>query len=383
MKQSRIFIAYLTVLMALSVATSCRQQGETGASSADSTAVDTAALPELKGDENINRAARFYAGMSREGIDMPAADVKAWNDYSNEIKRLLNISSDTRHKVDSLVTADFSDFREKVDLVFYPFSGADFLYPITIFPNANTFILCGLEKTGSLFNTNVKTNFAHYQAYSKALSKFLRISYFVTIDMKEELDNQELDGVAPVLSMLMATADYEIISINYMNLDENGTLTPADGKSNVLQFKFFKSGSKIEKTLYYLSADLANSRTDPKVKKFFEVSLPNHTVGTYLKAASYLMHMPGFTNIRDFIVDNSQYVIEDDSGVPYKYLTQKFDVTLYGIYQRPLAVFSDSCIQADLDAAYKANAEKVKKLPFYIGYNKPSNWQCARRKTGK
>ena len=382
MKKTKIFIPLIATLMAMSVATSCNQQG-TGSTTDNPNGIDSAALPALKGDEDLNRAARFYGGISNEGIAMADSDSRAWNDYSREIKKLLDISSKTRHKVDSLVAADFSDFRDSIDMVFYPFSSADFLYPITIFPNADTFVLGGLEKTGSPFGSKIKTNYTHYQAYRKALSKFLRISYFVTKDMKEELDNEELVGVCPIISMLMASAGYEIISINNMAIDDSGQLIPGDGNGNVMEFKFFRTGSKHEQTLYYLSADLANSRTDENVKKFIETTLPGHKVATYLKAASYLMHMPGFSKIRDYITDFSQYIIEDDSGVPYKYLTDKFDVTLYGVYKRPLSVFTDSCIQHDLDQAYKANASQVRKLPFYIGYNTPSNWQCARRKPTK
>ena len=39
--------------------------------------------------------------------------------------------------------------------------------------------------------------------------------------------------------------------------------------------------------------------------------------------------------------------------------------------------------QPDLMTAYTDNADKVKPLPFHIGYSEPSNWLCARRKAGK
>ncbi len=355
-------------------------QGEGTSTSGSSAASDTANLPVLNGDEGINRATRFYAGISKDGVNISAGDAAAWEKYSKEIKGLLAVSEDTRKKVDSLAKTDFKDFRDKADVVFYPFSGADFPYPLTIFPDADTYILCGLEKVGSPISTEIKTSPAHYESYRKTLSSFLRLSYFITKDMKDDMDNNELDGTCPVISMLMATMGYEIISIENKAIDDSGKLIDGGGKGNVMEYKFFRSGSRHEQTLYYVSADVEDHRMDPKVMKFFEVSLQGHTVASYLKAASYLMHMPNFTRIRDCIVDNSQYVVEDDSGVPYKYLTGKFDITLYGMYKRPLAVFSDSCVQSDLDQAYKAAVDKVKPLPFRIGYNNPSNWLCARRK---
>lgn len=386
MKQIKLSLLFLAALMALVLPSACTRDGKGGsaATSTEQTAADSAAMPELKGDDNINRATRFYAGLSREGISMTQADANAWEGYSKEIKRLLSISLNTRKQLDSLVNHDCSDFRNKVDLVFYPFSGADFVYPITIFPNADTYILCGLEKTGTPIGADIKTNFAHYESYRKALSTFLRISYFITKDMAEDLNNDDLDGVCPVITMLMATAGYSVISITNMRFDDDGNLVKADnGKGNVMQYKFFRDGSKHEQTLYYISADVENRRMDEKLKKYIEKTLPGHTVASYLKAASYLMSMANFSTMRDYIVNNSQYVLGDDSGVPYKYLVDKFDVTLYGVYKRPLPVFTDACIQPELDQAYKDQAGSVKPLGFRIGYNMPSNWQVSRRKGTK
>lgn len=386
MKASRITVALMAVAMTAAVFTSCRQT----TSDSPKTAADSAALaqdsinklPDLKGDDNINRATRFYAGISKEGINMNAEDAQAWDKYSKEINQLLQISNKTLSMVDSLAKADFSDFRDKVDMVFYPFSGADFPYPITIYPNADTYILCGLEKPGTPISTDIKTNKAHYRSYSIALSTFLRTSYFITKDMRNDFHNEELDGVCPVITMLMATAGYDIISIENKSIDDNGKLIASDGNGNVMQYKFFKPGSKHEQTLIYVSADVEDNRIDPKVDKFFATALKGHTVGGFHKAASYLMNQHNFSKIRNHVINNVQYLVQDDSGIPYRHLVDKYDITLYGMYKRPLRVFSDATIQPDLDKAYKDNADKVKPLPFRIGYNQPSNWMCARRKGG-
>ena len=321
--------------------------------------------------------------MSKEGVEMSEKDSKAWGEYSWEIKRMLKAGAKARGQVDSLTRVDFKDFRNKVDLVFYPFSGADFLYPITIFPDADTYILCGLEKTGSQIGTDIKTNYAQYDSYRKALKSFLKHSYFITLMMKDDLDNENIDGVCPVLTMLMATADYEIISIKNEKIDENGNLIAADRSGNVMEYKFFKKGSKHEQTLYYFSTNVRNTDFDPNFKKYLDITLPKHTVGTYLKAASYMMHWTTFSDIRNYILDNSLVVIQDDSGIAYKHFDDRFDITLYGIYKHPLPSFDKRTYQPDLMKAYTENADKVKTLPFYIGYNEPSNWLCARRKGGK
>lgn len=385
MKQVKFATLLIVVMMTSTMFTSCKQGRGNSSNDQDSTStvVDSASLPNLTGDASINRATRFYAGISKDGVDMADEDSKAWDRYSGEIKKLLDVSLVTRTKLDTLARNDFSDFRDKVDLVFYPFSGADFLFPITLFPNADTYVMSGLEKPGAPISADIKTNYAYYESYRKALSTFLRSSYFITKNMANDLNNEKIDGVCPVIAMLMATAGYEIISIQNMKFDENGKLTTSDGTSNVIQFKFFRSGSKHEQTLCYVSGNVADGGFDNNFKKYIETTFPNHTVATYLKAASYLMHQSNFSTIRDHIVDYSQYLLEDDSGIPYRFLTDKFDITLYGIYKRPLLCFTDACIQPDLDKAYKDNADKVKPLTFQIGYNRPSNLLCARRKAAQ
>ena len=339
-------------------------------------------LRDLKGDEEINRATRFYAGISKEGIHMSSADSQSWDQYSKDIKRFIQMSKKAHDGVESIASNDFSDFRDKVDYVFYPFSGADFVYPITLYPDADTYFLCGLEQTGTPIGSNVKTSYSHYEAYRKALITFFRSSFFITKDMKGDLNNSEIKGVCPVITMLMAVEGYDIISIKYKSLDESGNLADSDSKSNILEYKFFRPGSKHEQTLYYFCCNVSNSgmKANPNLCAYLDNTLPKHTVGSYLKAASFLLHGEDFSTIRNYLLDNSLAIVQDDSGIPYRKLIEKYDITLYGKYKDPPLCFERKDCQRDLEQKYKDDAANVRPLPFRIGYNNPSNWMCARRK---
>lgn len=359
--------------------TSCKNGVLNNRAANDSTAI-ASNQPELHGDSAINRSLRFYAGLDKTGIEMNAYDSQAWDNYSRTIKEYINRTANTRAMVDSISRTDFADFRNGVDYVFYPFSGADFIYPSLIYPDADTYFLLGLEKTGTPISADINTSSSHYAAYSKALEYFFRASYFITKYMNVDFHNAELDGVCPVITMMMATADREIISIEYKDFDEHGNIIESDKASNLIEIKFFKKGSNHEQTLYYASGNAENSAFDPRLEKYLSATLPQHSVGCFLKAASYLMHHSGFSKMRDFIINNASAVVEDDSGIPYRYFTENFDVTLYGIYKRPLADFGLECYQTDLQTVYNANAATIHPLPFRIGYNTPSNWLAARRK---
>lgn len=375
-KQLFISLAFAG-LTAISL-TSCKGGNDNAGAASDSTAVE---LPDLKGDEQLNKALRFYAGLSKEGFELSAADNQAWDKYSENIKRLVETTSKTRQQMDSIASNDFKDFRDSTDYVFYPFSAADFIYANTLFPDADTYFLCGLEKAGTPISGDLKKSYSHYEAYRKALDIFFRKTYFVTKDMKHELDNEELDGVCPVITMLMAVGGREVISVEQCNFDNEGNIVATDpNKADVLRIKFFKPGSKHEQTLIYASGDIADGRSNPNLKKYIEKTLPQHHVSCFLKAASFLMTQDNFTDIRNYIVNYSHNIIQDDSGVPYRYLTDKFNTTLYGAYVRPLAVFSEKCVQPDLAQQYKDRASEVHALPFCIGYSTPSSWVVARRK---
>ena len=364
---------------------SCNNKSGSNATESDSTTVENPEEQpkELVADVALNRAAMFYAGISRDGIEMNQADASAWDNYSKTIGQLIKQSEKTINGVDSIARNDFKDFRDKINYVFYPLSAADFMYPITLYPDADCYFLCGLEKAGTIMATDVKTNFSHYEAHRKALYTFFRSSFFITKNMADDFDNNELDGVCSVITMLMAIKHYDIISIKYMQVDNEGVMVEAQNKSNILEYKFFKKGSSHEQTLYYYAGDVSNEFVQDDFKRYLDFALPQFTVGTYLKAGSFLLHKEHFSILRNYILDNSLTIVEDDSGIPYRMLKDNFNITLYGKYIFPSTAFDKDKRQYDLDKLYKDGSLEIHPLPFRIGYNNPSNWLCARKKVVK
>jgi hypothetical protein len=71
-----------------------------------------------------------------------------------------------------------------------------------------------------------------------------------------------------------------------------------------------------------------------------------------LKAASYLNSRDYFSKTRNYILKSSNMVVQDDSGIPYKYFIDgTWDVKLYGGYKKVIPLFS-SRIQPDMVRAY-------------------------------
>ena len=96
---------------------------------------------------------------------------------------------------------------------------------------------------------------------------------------------------------------------------------------------------------------------------------------TFLKSASYLLHYGSFTTIRNLILDKSDYLVQDDTGIPFKYFNNAdWKVSLFGIYEKPVKDFIDDLYQEDLDSAYKSTIN-LKKLDFSLGYHWSSKEQ--------
>ena len=121
------------------------------------------------------------------------------------------------------------------------------------------------------------------------------------------------------------------------------------------------------KTLYYFSVSVSNGglKERPPFVAFVNQRAP---FNTFVKSASYLMHKDVFNGIRKIIVNNSNHIFQDDTGMPYQYLKNKEEWTgqFYGEYTKPVKDFSSELYQADLDSAYKASGKKD--LPFSLGY---------------
>ncbi len=339
----------------------CSGGSEKETASAADEAQDTVVVeqPDLVADSVLTSAAQYYA----DKVNSP---------YT--VQRLAVI--------DSMSRTDMNDLREKCTFAFYPFGGPDFLYPHHIFPNADVYFLMGLEKPGTAPST---IDASKVGLYSNSLRDYLGVSFYVTKNMMEDLATEDIDGALPLIAMLIAKDGCQIMSISYKKLDENGNMVDADqARANIAQVEFFATATpKRKQTLYFYSGNTDNSHFEAGLKAYLDRTLPQYKVATFLKAASYLMHYSFFSTIRNYILDNSFAVLEDDSAIPYRnFEPSQWDFTLYGAYVHPISLFSENCYQADLDSLYKreAAAGNVKPLPLRIGYNRKSNWMVARKK---
>ena len=215
------------------------------------------------------------------------------------------------------------------------------------------------------------------------LRSIMDAGYFVTQDMRRDLQTTRFRGVLPVLLAFLARTGASVDSVDIVRIDGSGNavLTSASGGSAPGLMIRFRSGFGGMKRLFYFRQDLSNGSTYPG-GTFLTFVAKQGSPPALVKSASYLLHGDSFSTIRNFLTRQTSGLVQDASGVPYRHLVNAgLSLSLYGNYQGTLGIFSQQ--QPDLRAAYHSGRHPVESVNFGFGYLHSADTTCiivARRK---
>jgi hypothetical protein len=265
--------------------------------------------------------------------------------------------------------------RKGATTLFYPFGGPDFLNANIFYPNADKYILVGLEPVGllpDLCNVPVEQVNRYLEDVRYSLKDIFKRSYFITGNMIDALKKNSVNGSVPLISLFLKRNGYHIVSLNYVGIDSTGFCQLLDSLKNK---KGITRGAKIDfaadtgrriQSVYYFQTDISDEglKKNPGFRKYLSLLPESYT---YLKAASYLMHANDFSLIRNVVFEKSRSILQDDSGIAYRFFDKNiWDIHLYGKYARPGKEFS-WINETDLASAF--NDPSIKPVPFTLGYN--------------
>jgi hypothetical protein len=336
---------------------------------------------------------RFLAGLpGKQGTPFASLESQeAWKAHRRELDLAWG-------RVEAGWIPGMSEFQRKElsgapiedSIVFYPFSGPDALMAAVFFPHSPRYVMVGLEPAGTL-PTPKKIPQERLDSYlaevRETVSSELLRSFFITRDMDREFRGQVTDGLFPPILLLLVRAHHTVLGYRYVRLDNEGRVVEraADYKApgrignKGLEIDFCTDADQSVHRLYYFSVNLSDERLGPN-QPFLTFLSGLKGMTTFFKATSYMPHQPGFTIIRDRVLAGSVAILQDDSGIPYRFFdTPRWRVQLYGDYERPYGSFA-WLEQPDLRKAYDTLAPKP--LGFRIGYGFsriPSNLLLARR----
>jgi hypothetical protein len=320
----------------------------------------------LSSDEldHINQSAQGLAGKKASGEWESSRD---WQDYQKTLDGRWSYLS--RIRLNAMRTwggSALSGLRDKTGTVFYPFSGPDALYVDTLFPDSKILLMAGLEPVGTipdLAKIQKEGKLGPYlSGVQTSLYTILAASFFKTKDMKNDFNNEVVDGLMPAIIVFLARQGYHIDDIQYVALDHDGSLHPHGQGSGAPGVQITYGGGR---TLLYFQANLSNDgqSENPGFIRLMHRLAPGVT---YLKAASYLLYEDYFSTIREAILQDSVGVVEDDSGIPFKdFKSTEWEVIPYGDYTGPINLFKDK-YQSDLNTFYKKTSHD--QLAFGSGY---------------
>jgi hypothetical protein len=336
-----------------------------------------------------NDYARFIAGLSNPESTLAAYEDKpAWVRHAKFFDQ--NWERFTRGRL-----APMREWAAKelgsatAATVFYPFSGPDFVNVFALFPQAKTYLLIALEPVGEMpdFSALQEQNF--FASLQSSLYELLHLDFFITAKMKSSIGKSELKGTLPVLMFFLAREKARVLDVQSWVMNPDGTIaeSPAAGPGDRprgipgVKIVFASPGSAENQTLYYFQFNLGND-SFARNQHFVSFLKGFGPMTTFTKAASYLMYKPYFSVIRQFILDQSLYVLQGDSGIPLKYFDPAvWNLRFYGAYAGPISLFSN-CYQADMAKMYK-RGQDIQPLPFGIGYRhraRTSNLMFASKK---
>ena len=358
-------------------------------------AIDNPARPAGKSPDYggiYNHYARFIAGMAVPQSALASLQSQpAWAEYSRFFDRSWrNLNKRLLIPERSWSERELGAAASSNSTVFYPFSGPDFANVYAFFPRARTYVLVAMEPLGEIpkFAAMNDGEFkSYFQSMKNSLHDLLNINYFMTSHMDAQLEGTEIKGVLPVLLFMLARNNAQVLDVRYWTMGLDGRVRdfpalgttarefPALGATDVdlnniqgIRIAFDVAGTEENhpQTLYYFRLNLYNQAFD-RNRHFLSLLRRMAPFTTFMKSASYVTFDTQVSTARQFMLDQSRYIVQEDSGIPLKYFEPSlWSLQFYGRYVRPISAFSQQYQEA-LASIYKAD-KKIKPLPFGFGY---------------
>ena len=377
-------LRFTVVLFSLSMAMLAMTENSLAAAAIPTSPPGLRISTDFGGTVRVNSTARLLSGLppSYPG-HFGIAEFQYWKDHSVGMRSAWTQVSSVR------VTA-MSAWRDNTinstcpagKTLLYPFSGPDFFNAYWLFPDCENYVLFGLEHIGEVPEVEniTERDLGRLLADVRtAVSDLMDRNYFITENMSRQLRTAQLRGVIPLLIIPMALSEVEILRIVPHELPrqlrnrgttatkniERPAKTPMR-QLNGITIEFRKPGKSMVQRLHYFTLDATDEGLQhyPEFVTFLQSLAPTNT---FLKAASYLLHGREFRRLRSTLLEVSDFLLQDDTGLPFYALQPKrWNVRLYGRYETPIPPF-ERAFQPSLDKAYKA--ARPEPLPFEFGYS--------------
>ncbi len=269
--------------------------------------------------------------------------------------------------------------------VVYPFAGGDLGSALAVFPDADEITTIALEPAGdprALAKLKPREVKRQLQLSAKGMELLYRRNYSHTKDMMDFMRGAKLPTQLIFSLSALWLYGYEPTSMKYFELTDDGgiryltaqDLDKADKIRNQnkrnqtlanVEIKFRKLGSKHEQVYRHIVANLEDAHLKKHPAILAHLHKKGH-VAAMTKAASFLLSFTNFKTMRQYIIDDVDWMVSDATGLSPKYgKPAGFKYETYGTFERsemdPGAPFSPVW-------AKMFKAQPHRKLNFRFGY---------------
>ena len=320
---------------------------------------------------DLDDTARFLAGKgvawSSDLADQ--AQTQAYTDYATQI------TTGWKHfqqpNLERMRTWSKSHVPAKYSTVFYPFGGPDLGNALALFPDADSYVLFGLEAPGEIPDLHALDEAAISSGLNElkaSLSTLFQVNYFFTKSMEKKLGKGSFNSVSGLLLFFLAMSDCEVTNARLVAI-RGGALVQGTAGIPGVEIAFRRSGGK-EQTIRYFMVNVADASLAKSSRNFLPYLESQRRFVTLIKSASYLMHRAKeptrFEQIRSLILSRSDFIVQDDSAVPLRlFARDTWKLQFHGRYDTPTQEFVKH-LQKDLKVEFQRNS--TGKLPFSYGY---------------
>ena len=265
--------------------------------------------------------------------------------------------------------------------VVYPFGGGDLVTALATFPDADEITTISLEPAGDVRALRTLSPGAVPRAlelFRTHLSFLLQRTFLSTINLGTE-SHGALPGEVVLSLAALAIHGFEPVSLHYFVIRDDGTLRYRDEQEvehagrgsgvfdNVeLTFARARDGGR-PKVLRHISHNLddAHFRADGAL---FSYLASQGRIAAMTKAASHLLWSGDFSRIRSYLLEHTDWMISDSTGIPPRFAQAAgFVQDTYGLFDGPAHYGRiDARDTADFRALFDENPQR--RVPFAYGY---------------
>ncbi len=288
---------------------------------------------------------------------------------------------------------------QSTPVVFQPFGGPDFVFSHLLFPNAETFVLCGkspcvdMPKFGETPASVMADTMSGLREVSAAILKTERGS-----DPNEmPASGQSMQGALPMLLALSARTGHIVEAVELMPADHGSkhlvepgqiSLDPLTAANDVATRSHPSSACVItlrtsegkQRRLFYFQQDLTDDGL-PESAALLQYLNKQKRVVVVVNESSHELHRPDTLRLQKYIAKHAVALVQDPSGVPYRHFSpDAWNIQRYGSYAGAPTAFREFD-QPELIAAFNDATSKPQPLPFGtgpVGKEMPAAFMIAR-----